>query len=122
VSGDETLKFVLEAGPRAITPDSPEHALKEIGKYKAFSPFREALKRMKLARRAYVIRLIKRTCRENRTLEKMYRGTPTMLPDARIPVDLIFELEAENNQSWNSEMREDTLKCYPGLRLNVKIK
>jgi hypothetical protein len=94
--------------------------LKELGKYKCFSPFREAMKRLKLSRRRKVLRLIRQTCKENRMLEKLYRGTPTMLPEARIPVDLIYELEAENKEAWNPAMREDTLRCYPGLRLNVE--
>ena len=60
------------------------------------------------------------TCKENRIIEKVYQGSTTHLPEARIPVDLVYELEAENKESWNPAMREDTLKCYPGLRLNVR--
>ena len=119
-TGDETLDFVLQAGPRAVSPDTPGHVVEEIGKTKCLSPFREAMKAMKLERRAKVLRMIKRTCRENRFLEELYHATPTILPEARIPLDLVFELEAENNQAWSAEMREDTLRCYPGLRLNVK--
>jgi len=119
-TGDAALDFALEAGPRAFTPDTPEHVARELGKYKCFSPFRDALKKMKLSRRAKVLRLIKQTCAENRFLEEIYQASPTLLPEARIPLDLVFELEAENNQAWTAEMREDTLKCYPGLRLNVK--
>ena len=119
-TGDPTLDFVLEAGPRVVTPDLPEDVAKEIGKYKAFSPFREALKAMKLKQRAKVLRLIRRTCKENRIIEKLYQGSNTILPAARIPVDLVYELEAENKEAWNPAMREDTLRCYPGLRINVK--
>jgi hypothetical protein len=120
MTGDETLDLVLEAGPRTVTPDTPEHVIEEIGKYEAFSPFREALKKMKLWQRARVLGAIERTCQENRLLEELYKATPTLLPEARIPADLVFELEAQEKEAWNPAMRTDTLKCYPGLRLNVK--
>jgi hypothetical protein len=117
---DPGLDFVLEAGPRVVTPDTPEHAVEEIGKYRCFGPFRIAMRQMKLEAQAEIVRLIKRTCRENRELEKIYRGTAAIMPDARIPIDLVYALEAQEKISWNAEMREDTLRCYPGLRLNVK--
>jgi hypothetical protein len=122
-TGDPTLDFVLGAGPRAVTPDTPEHVIKEVGKYEVFRPFRDAMRRMKLDQRAKVVRMIKQTCRENRVLEKEFRKgriQKVFLPNARIPLDLVYELEAENKESWNAEMREDTLKCYPGLRLNLE--
>jgi hypothetical protein len=119
-TGDPVLDFVLEAGPRVLTPDTPEHVVSEIGKYKAFSPFRDALRKMALEERADILVEIARTCRENRILEELYQGSNTMLPHARIPKRLIDRLEAENKEAWNPAMREDTLKCYPGLKLNVK--
>lgn len=121
-TGDPGLDFVLEAGPRVATPDTPEHVVKEIGKYESFSPFREAMQRMALEERAKILADIMRTCGENRILEELARargGKTTMLPYARIPKSLIDKLEAENKEAWNPAMREDTLKCYPGLRLNV---
>jgi hypothetical protein len=119
-SGDETLDFVLGAGPRAITPDTPEHVIKEIAKSKSFGSLRQAMLRMKIETRRKVEAAILRTCQENRILEEQYKGTSTMLPESRIPVDLVFELEAQEKEQWNSEMREDTLRQYPGLRLHVK--
>jgi coenzyme F420-reducing hydrogenase beta subunit len=119
-TGHAGLDLAIEAGPRVITPDTPEDILKELGKYNCFSPLREALKRMALEERADILVEIQRTCRENRILEELYHGTTAMLPHARIPKALIDKLEAENKEAWNPAMREDTLKCYPGLRLNVK--
>jgi hypothetical protein len=119
-TGHAGLDLALEAGPRVVGPDTPEDVLKEIGKYQCFSPFRDAMKRMKLSRRRKLLRLIDRTCKENRIIEKVYQGSTTILPEARIPVDLVYELEAENKEAWNPAMREDTLRCYPGLRINVK--
>lgn len=119
MSGDESLKFISEAGPRAITPDLPPDVLKEIGKSESFSSLRQAMLRMKIEARRRVEAAILRTCQENRILEEQYKGTSTMLPEARIPIDLIFELEAQEKEQWNSEMREDTLRQYPGLRLKI---
>jgi hypothetical protein len=119
-TGDETLDFVLRAGPRAITPDTPEHVIKEVAKSKSFGSLRQAMLRMKIENRRRVEAAILRTCRENRILEQQYKGTSTMLPDARIPLDLVFELEAQEHESWNPEMRADTLRCYPGLKLSMK--
>jgi hypothetical protein len=56
----------------------------------------------------------------NRIKEELMQANPTHCPDASIPLSLIYALEAQEKDSWNPEMREDTLKCYPGLRLNVK--
>jgi hypothetical protein len=120
-TGDPSLDFVLEAGPRVVTPDTPEHVVKELGKYKAFEPLREEMKQRKLKRLALINAIIDKTCVENRELEERYKATPNVLPYARIPMDLIIELEAENNRPWDSEMREHTLKCYPGLLLNVRL-
>jgi hypothetical protein len=78
------------------------------------------MRRRKLERRAKILALVARVSRENRFLEEKYAATPSILPHARIPVDLIIELEAENRRPWDAEMREHTLKCYPGLLLNVK--
>jgi hypothetical protein len=122
-TGDAALDFTLEAGPRAVTPDTPEEILKEIGKYKAFAPFREILRKMKLGARARVDAAVRRTYEENRILAEIERAdqpntrSKSLLPEARIPLDLIYELEAQENESWNAAMREDTLRCYPGLRL-----
>jgi hypothetical protein len=123
-TGDAGLDFILDAGPRTITPETPEEILKEIGKYKAFSPFREILRKMKLEARARVDASVRRTYEENRILVEIERSEPpnqrrgSLLPEARIPIDLVHELEAQEKESWSSAMREDTLRCYPGLRLS----
>jgi hypothetical protein len=123
-TGDAGLDFTLEAGPRAVTPDTPEDILKEIGKYASFAPFREALRKLKLDARARVDAAVRRTYEENRILIEIERAEPTnqrrgsLLPEARIPIDLVHELEAQEKESWSSAMREDTLRCYPGLRLS----
>jgi hypothetical protein len=100
--------------------DTPLHVITEIGKYQSLEPFREEMKRRKLARLARINAIVKRQCRINRIREERAKATHTMLPYAVIPEDLIIELEAENNEPWNPVMREHTLKCYPGLRLNVR--
>jgi hypothetical protein len=117
-TGDAGLDFILDAGPRTINPDTPEDLLKEIGKYEAFSPFREVLRKMKLEARARVDAAIRRTYVENRFLAKMRPASESIMPEARIPIDLVYELEAQEKECWNSAMREDTLNCYPGLRLD----
>jgi hypothetical protein len=114
------LDFTLEAGPRALSPDTPEELLKEIGKYNAFSPFREAMKKLKLERRKVVEAAIKRVCEENRLIETLPHQNPNLIPEARIPIELVHELEAQECDSWNPEMRSDTLQHYPGLRINIK--
>jgi hypothetical protein len=116
-TGDETLDFVLGAGPRAITPDLPEHVIKEVAKRPSL---REAMRRMKLEEREQLEAEIVYVCRMNRIKEELMQATPWGCPDACIPISLINALEAQEKDSWNPEMREDTLKCYPGLRLNVK--
>jgi hypothetical protein len=116
-TGDAGLDFTLEAGPRTINPDTPEDILKEIGKYQAFAPFRELLRKMKMEARQRVDAAVRRTYVENRFLAQMRPG-PSLVPEARIPIDLIYELEAQEKECWNSAMREDTLRCYPGLRLD----
>jgi hypothetical protein len=118
-TGDAGLDFALEAGPRALTPDSPEDLLQEIGKYQCFSPFRHAMRRLKLRRRALVLAAIKRTATENRLIEQMPHRNPRLLPESRIPIELVHELEAQEKDSWTKEMREDTLRHYPELRLNL---
>jgi hypothetical protein len=119
-TGNAGLDFALEGGPRTVSPDTPEDLLKEIGKTKCLAPFREAMKRLKLEGRQRVIAAIERTCHENRMLEELGHPNPSMCPEARIPMDLIYELEAQEKDSWNPEMREDTLRHYPGLRLNMQ--
>ena len=116
-TGDKTLDFVLQAGPRAVTPDTPEYVLKEIAKRPSI---REAMRRMKLEDRVSLEEEIQHVCRMNRVREELSQGTTSHIPDACIPLRLIQALEAQEKESWNPEMREDTLKCYPGLRLNVK--
>jgi hypothetical protein len=118
-TGDAGLDFALEAGPRALTPDTPVELLKEIGKYECFSPLREAMKRLKLRRREIVLAAIDRTARENRLIEQLPHRNPNLLPKARIPIELVHELEAQEKDSWSAEMREDTLRCHPELRLNI---
>jgi hypothetical protein len=123
-TGDAGLDFILDAGPRTITPETPEELLKEIGKYDSFAPFREILRKMKLAAREKVHAAVRRTYEENQILVELERAEPpnsrprSLLPEARIPLDLIYELEAQEKESWNPAMREDTLRCYPGLRLS----
>jgi hypothetical protein len=116
-TGDAGLDFTLEAGPRTITPDTPEDILKELGKYGCFAPFRDILRKMKLEARARVDTAVRRTYAENRFLAQL-RPASSVVPEARIPIDLIYELEAQEKECWNSAMREDTLRCYPGLRLD----
>jgi hypothetical protein len=117
-TGDAVLDFTLEAGPRTITPDTPEHIIAEIGKSKSLSPFREALRKMALGQRAQAHGAVMRTYEENQMLAQLPNANPALYPEARIPIDLVHLLEAQEKESWNSEMREDTLKCYPGLRLD----
>jgi hypothetical protein len=120
-TGEPTLDLTL-ATPRLVSPDTPDDIVKEISKYKCFASFRAAMKKMKLENRQRVTAAIVRVCQENRILEDVLEPeTLSLLPEARIPVDLVFELEAQEKDSWNPEMREDTLRCYPGLRINPKI-
>jgi hypothetical protein len=120
-ASDESLKkFVLEAGPRAITPDLPQDLLTEIGTAEAYSPTRELMRRMKLAENDSIEREIQWRCKMNRIEEETMHGTTSHIPDARIPLRLVQALEAQEKELWNPAMREDTLRCYPGLRLNVK--
>jgi len=116
-TGDPVLDFALEAGPVALSPDTPEYVLKEIGRYNCFSPLREAMRKVKLESYGKIMAAIKRTVEENKILAKLPPGK-TIQPDARIPVELVFELEAQEKDSWNKEMREDTLKCYPELTID----
>lgn len=118
-TGHAGLDFALEAGPRVLTPDTPEDILIEIGKYDSLAWYREEMRRRKLARIAKIKAIVARQGAANRLLERLYAGRPWMLPSAKIPVDLVHELEAENKEQWNAAMREDTLRHYPELRINV---
>jgi hypothetical protein len=117
-TGDAALDLALEAGPRVLTPDTPEEILKEIGKSKALSPLKQAMQKMKLRSRRKVKAAIKQTYRENKILAQCSAQQRAIYPEARIPIDLVYELEAQEKDSWNPEMREDTLNCYPGLRID----
>jgi hypothetical protein len=117
-TGDAALDFATEAGPRVLSPDTPEYVLKEIGHYKYFSPLREAMRKMKLAAREKVVAAIMRTYQENQIIAQFPPARRSLYPDSRIPIDLVYELEAQEKEIWSPAMREDTLKCYPGLRID----
>jgi hypothetical protein len=119
---DETLELAAECGPRIITPDTPLAVREEIHRRACYGDLRATLRKMKLARRAICLAAIDHTCAENRILEKTMHATRSHCPYARIPERLVAEIEAENGiEGWNPEIREDTLRCYPGLKLNVKF-
>jgi hypothetical protein len=93
----------------------------EIARRQCYGDLRATLRKMKLERRERCLAAIERTCAENRILEQTMHATRSHIPYARIPHDLVHEIEAENGlDGWNPEIREDTLRCYPGLKLNVK--
>lgn len=117
---EDDLALAVECGPRIITPDTPLAVREEISRRACCADLRATMRKMKLERRARCIAAIERTCAENRVLEQTMHATRSHVPDARIPLDLVYEIEAENGE-WNPEIREDTLRCYPGLRLNVKF-
>jgi hypothetical protein len=119
---DDHLELAEECGPRIITPDTPLAVREEIHRRACYGDLRATLRKMKLERRALCLAAIDYQCRENRVLEQTMHATSTHIPYAKIPEILVAEIEAENGlDGWNPEIREDTLRCYPGLKLNIKF-
>src|SRR5215468_1855194 len=114
-TGDAALDFASEAGPRVISPDTPDHVIEEIGKSRFFSPLREAMRKMKLEERRIINLEIQAAAQKAKFYASLPERRTPFDPDAFIPMRLVYELEAQEKDSWNPAMREDTLRCYPQL-------
>jgi len=114
-TGDAALDFASEAGPRVISPDTPDHVIEEIGKSRFFSPLRDAMRKMKLEDRRIIDLEIQAATQKAKFYASLPNRRTPFDPDAFIPMRLVYELEAQEKHSWNPAMREDTLRCYPQL-------
>jgi hypothetical protein len=120
VSGDESVKFVLEAGPRALTSDTPEHIRLEIAKSSELGPYREACKLLAQQELVEMHKEVELVSIENQSTD--WQATRTYIPAYRIPLGMYRKMEGIFGLGcWQDrDFVEDTLKHHPGLRINVK--
>jgi hypothetical protein len=122
-TGDPVLDFVLEAGPRAFTP---ELATKEvrfaIAKTGALGAYKDALQHLAQHQVALIHAAIREVGRQNRIIEKESKATRAFLPYYRKPLLLHDFFEAIYGEGcWkDNDFVEDVLKHHPELRINVK--
>jgi hypothetical protein len=122
-TGDKVLDFVLEAGPRAFTP---ELATKEvrfaIAKTVALGAYRDALQHLAQNQVALIHAAIREVGRQNRKIEKESKATRAFLPYYRKPLLLHDFFEAIYGEGcWkDNDFVEDVLKHHPELRINVR--
>jgi hypothetical protein len=114
-TGDETLDFVLQAGPRGVTPDTPEHLSKRSVNPTASVRFAGAQSDEAGERAKVLGRSSERAPRtgswRNFTARHVFAGGQIWL--------IWFSSQSGKTTRRETPDEEDTLK-YPGLRLNVK--
>jgi hypothetical protein len=123
-TGDAVLDFVIEAGPRALTPDVPLEVRLEIAKLDPDGPYRIAVRELSQDRVAHMHRLIDLVSQDNRRIEatqefKACNGLG--YPWYTKPVEVHHYFEAlYGTGCWQDEdFVEDFLKHHPGLRIKV---
>jgi hypothetical protein len=124
MTGDADLDFVIEAGPRAFTPDLPVHLRLEIAKSSVLGPYREACRQFAQSQVALMHKEIAALSEENRRIEQSQEFMATNglgYPYYRKPVSVhyLFE-ELYGYGCWQDEgFVEDFLKHHPGLRIRT---
>jgi hypothetical protein len=119
-TGDETLDFVLGAGPRALTADTPQHIRLEIAKSSELGPYREACKLLAQQEIVEMHKEIELVSIENQSTD--WQATRTYIPAYRIPLGMYLKMEGIYGKGcWqDKDFVEDTLKHHPGLSITVK--
>jgi hypothetical protein len=119
-TGDPAVDLLLEAGPRAFTPDVSEEVRLEIAKAPLLGWYREALRLMSQNQQAMLFEEIRQIGRENRRIER--KATSTHLPYCRIPRGVWDQFEAIYGAGcWkDDDFMEDFLKHHPECRIIVK--
>jgi hypothetical protein len=120
---ESAFDFVVNAGPRAFTPETPDDVRLEIAKSKSLSWYKQALIKLARRQRKMMFAEIREIARQNRRIEKEMKACNGLgLPDSRIPmgVYLLFEsMYGHGCWKWPG-FREDFLKHHPELRLRVR--
>ena len=120
MTGETPLDFVIDAGPRALTPDVPQHIRLELAKTSALGPYREACKLLAQRELEEIHKEIEFVSLENSIID--WKATRTHIPEYRIPISMYEKMEAIFGQGcWqDKDFVEDTLRHHPGLRVKVK--
>lgn len=120
MTGEESLDFVIDAGPRALTPDVPQHIRLELAKTSVAGPYLDACKLLAQHELEEIHREIEFVSLQNSTIDWMATGTH--IPEYRIPVSMWEKMQAIFGEDcWqDKDFVEDTLKHHPGLRVIVK--
>ena len=121
MTGNKDLDFVLEAGPRALTPHVSASVRLEIAKSSELGPYKESLKLLAQEQQAQIWREIEAISAENHRIDwKASNGLG--VPYARFPPLLIEHFKLlYGEECWPDEdFIEDILKHHPGLRCKVK--
>lgn len=118
-TGDTTLDFIQEAGPKAFTPMVPASVRLEIAK-QTDGAYREVLKELAQQEWAAIKAEIECISIENAATD--WKAMKFGYPYARFPQGLIEKFKAMyGEECWpDEEFIEDILRHHPGLRCNVK--
>jgi hypothetical protein len=120
-SGDPVVDFMLEAGPRAFTPELASKEVRfAIAKTQSWGAYREALMHLAQNQVAIMHAQIRQVGRENRRIE--HKATSSHIPHCRIPC-LVWEFfeSIYGEGCWkDNDFMEDFLKHHPECRIRVK--
>lgn len=119
-TGDPVLDFHLEAGPRALTPETPERVRLEIAKSSAFGAYKDACRLLAQHQVALMHEQIRQIGIENQSTD--WQATRSHLPYFRVPPLVWHFFEAIYGEGcWqDEEFTEDFLKHHPECRVPVK--
>jgi len=123
-TGDAGLDFIIDAGPRAFTPELPIELRLEIAKLDSDGPVIAAMRKLSRDRVAHMHRLIDLVSQDNRRIEatEEFKATNGLgYPWYRKPAEVHHYFEALYGQGcWEDEaFVNDFLKHHPGLRIRV---
>lgn len=122
-TGDPVLDFVLDAGPRAFTPELASKEVRfAIAKSGALGAYKDALQHLAQHQVALIHAAIEEVGRQNRIIEKESKATRAFLPYYRKPILLhdFFEVIYGEGCWQDEDFVEDVLRHHPELRINVK--